>query len=195
MHRPLALALSVLALLAMVAASGCASQATVTRTDGSTAYGTLVHADDDIVVLRKAKLVAPRNVPAPFVNRRGRPVWVQRAPEVAIPRDDVVRLTAVNRRARNAGIAGSVITGVSLFVLIPSAVAYEAAGGASCPEGLIFGGCDGERAGIGVGSILLIAGLVTGITGWVVYASSYRDEAGDVVPLAPVTGDAGVIRF
>ncbi len=169
--------------------SACASRATILRADGSSARGTLVHADDDIVVLRNATLIGNRNAPAPFTNLRGRAVYSRHEAEVAIPRDDVVRLTAINRHARTAGIVGSVLTGVGLIVLVPSALALQ-----NCQGSQSMFHCTFESAGTGVGSIMLVAGLITGITGWILYGVSYRDESGDVVPLAPSITDA-MLRF
>lgn len=180
--------ISCLGSLCLAAQSGgCASYATVQRADGSLAKGHLLHADHDIVVLRKVTLVAPRGGPASFTGRNGRPVRALRQPELAIPRDDIVRLTAVNRHARKAGIAGIVLTVIGLAIVIPSAVAYADAGGSSCGSGALFGGCDFERAGLGIGTITTLAGIASGIAGWTVFATSYRDEAGEIVPLAPIT--------
>jgi len=163
-HAALALAL---------VCTACAPFADIERSDGTRAAGTIQHEDDDIIVLRKVTLNAPRSGPAPFKNRWGRASYRSRQPELSIPKADVVRLRSENKHARRAGIAGAVMFPLGLTALIPSAIAR-----ANCGSGSDVLGCSLENIGVTIGTIVTAAGLAAGIAGWVIWANSERDEAG-----------------
>lgn len=161
---------AVVGLLMFQLVAGCANTATVDRADGTRITGSYVYDDDDIIVLKSARLRALRSEPAPWRDRRGRRRWVKREQEITIPKEEVFSFTNENRRAFKAGLAGTIITGASLIILVPSAIGLEDRNcGFSCgfaEFGTIFG------------ASALTAGIITAVIGWAVYADTYRSESG-----------------